>query len=191
MSLTQTTAPASEPVTLAEVKEWLRMVSGDTSQDTTLNTLISACRIKAENYTGRSFVARTYTWELDSKEATGTIWLPRPDVTSITSLKTYDSDGNPTTVTSTNYELVEGLYLVPRNDGWTISRKDRAAQIVYVAGSYTDETDTPADIKTAIMRTIATQYELRTDSITGSIASDLTHDAMEILDDYKYYRPIS
>jgi uncharacterized phiE125 gp8 family phage protein len=51
--------PATYPVTLAEVKEWCRIDSADSSQDVTLNLLIRMATGVAEHLTGRCFIERT------------------------------------------------------------------------------------------------------------------------------------
>lgn len=54
------TAPASEPVVLADVRAHLRIDDDDTSNDTLLNLLIQAARRYAESYTGRSLITQTW-----------------------------------------------------------------------------------------------------------------------------------
>lgn len=74
--LVQTVAPTAEPVTATEVKPWLRIDSGDTSQDAVLTPLISAARTYCENQTGRQFCTATWKLTLDRFPIGGTpaIW---------------------------------------------------------------------------------------------------------------------
>lgn len=60
MSLTLITPPVMEPVSLAELKEHLRVDIGDTSQDNDIATLGMAGRAWVEAYTRRRCVAQTY-----------------------------------------------------------------------------------------------------------------------------------
>lgn len=62
MSLQLISPPQVEPVTLSEVKEFLRVDPGDTSQDDVITGLIIAARSWAEAYTSRRFI--TQTWQL-------------------------------------------------------------------------------------------------------------------------------
>jgi uncharacterized phiE125 gp8 family phage protein len=48
--------PASEPVTLAEACEWLKLSVGD--DDNVVNALIKAARERAEHYTGRHLLTK-------------------------------------------------------------------------------------------------------------------------------------
>ena len=190
MGLVLTTDAANEPVTAEEAKEYLRVDTGDTSQDNVITILIAAARRKVEQHIRQALISQTWTWDIDSDDAQNPIWLPRPPVQSITSLTTYDSDGNATVTGSSSYELVEGLKLVARADGWEINRKERAATIVYVTGAYTDSTDTPADIRLAVLKIIATMYEVREDVMQGSIAPVvLGADSKYLLEDYIYNGP--
>ena len=191
MGLTLTAPPVKQPVTSAEVKDWIRMDSGDTSQDSVITTLIAAATRLAERTIMRSLIAQTWTWEMDSDDARASrVYFWMPTVNSITSFKTWSSDGETeTTVDSGDYELVEGLFMVRRNDAWEVNRRDRAAQLIYIAGPYTDESDTPDDIKLAILKMVATHYEMRQNSVVGTIVADLTEDAYQLLKPYEYWRP--
>lgn len=64
-ALIQVSSPAAEPVTLAEIKELLRVDTGDTSQDATLLDLITSARSWAETFTKKAFVQQTWRLLLD------------------------------------------------------------------------------------------------------------------------------
>ena len=66
MSLVQTQAPSIEPVALADAKNYLRLDSDLTADDTLITMLISAARLYAESYTGRSFITQKWQLTLDS-----------------------------------------------------------------------------------------------------------------------------
>lgn len=63
MALTQTVAPATEPITLTDVKAHLRLDISD--DDTLINGLIQAARAYAEFYTDRQFVTATFQQTFD------------------------------------------------------------------------------------------------------------------------------
>ena len=54
-----TTEPATEPLTLTEAKEHLR-VDG-TDEDTLITSIITVARKLCENYTNRAFITQTWT----------------------------------------------------------------------------------------------------------------------------------
>ncbi len=55
---------AEEPVTLAEVKEWLRIDATSYDNDNVLNTLIASCREKLEGYLGVYFGVKSVEVQL-------------------------------------------------------------------------------------------------------------------------------
>lgn len=126
------TPPAVEPLTVADgsatdVKLWLRIDSGDTSQDVLLGALVKAARQRCERVTRRALVTQTWRYALDrfpgwplpdtvpqgSAEAWGSdlyrfgidvdpraIRLPRPPLQSVTSVAYTDTTGTPQTLAS-------------------------------------------------------------------------------------------
>ena len=191
MSLTVSVAPASEPVTQDEVDTFLRIDDGDVSQDTLLVILIQAGREAMEGYLRRSIINTTWSWELDADElARQKVFFPRPTVSAITSVTTYDVDSNrdesEALIDSGNYQLIGGSYMVQRKDGFTVNRFDRAATIIYVAGFGANATSVPFKIKRGILRWIATEFYARSDKVTGTIQSESKNNWMTGLDEYIY-----
>lgn len=90
MPLIQITAPASYPVTAADVKAAGRI--DGTEFDTQLALLIPALTKRAESLTGRAFVTRDFELQLDRFPCAG-IDLQLPDVSAIASIKYFDVDG--------------------------------------------------------------------------------------------------
>lgn len=62
-SLTRLVAPTREPLTLDEVKEYLRII--DTSQDNVVTMLITAARTQAEQYLRRALLPQQWRLTLD------------------------------------------------------------------------------------------------------------------------------
>jgi hypothetical protein len=62
----QTALPSAEPVTLAYMKQWLRIDSGYTADDTIIADAIQAAREHAERITGKGLAQRTFRQVLDS-----------------------------------------------------------------------------------------------------------------------------
>jgi uncharacterized phiE125 gp8 family phage protein len=181
--------PAAEPVDSTLVKEWLRVDSGDTSQDAVITLLITAARQAVEDYLRRCLVPTTVTWVLDADQTEDPIWLPYPPVASITSVKTFDdSTGSEvaTTVAATEYQLVAGHKLVQRNSGWGTTRTARAMEIVYVAGYGAAATNVPSAIREAVLRMIANHFEERQGFVVGVSVAKIPADALDLLERYRY-----
>lgn len=134
--------PAVEPVTVAEVKEQLR-IDGD-EEDTLLETMITTARQLAEEETGRAFI--TQTWETTFWEGSNRIRLPRPEVQVIESVT--DRDGE-----TLEYQL-RGRVLV-------LAYPAREVTVRWVAGYGPKPEDVPYTIRQAILETVGHFYENR------------------------------
>jgi len=109
MQLTLTTAPTTDPVTLAEVRTWLNMTPGIVEDDGVIEDLIDTAYDELEAFTNRRFLEQTWTLTLDWSEVSSDIRLPLVPLVSVSSIKTTDDDGDVTTVTSTNYQVRAGV----------------------------------------------------------------------------------
>jgi uncharacterized phiE125 gp8 family phage protein len=139
-SLVEVTAPATEPVTTAEVKSAIRVdISTD---DTRLDNLTTAIREEYETIKRRTLVTTTFDLFLDCFPSSDyvPIILPRPPLASITTIKYYDTDGNQQTWSSALYEVDTNIHpgRVKPIDGesWpdTDDNKYGLVEIRFVAG---------------------------------------------------------
>lgn len=185
MGLSLKTAPATEPITLAQAKLYLRV--DDTADNDLITALITAARERAEEYTKRAFITQTWTYRLDrfpkgqaeqwwegvvqahSNILNGgkrDIMIPRPPLASITHLKTYDDANTATTYSADNY-IVDtnskpGRLVLENAQTWpTDLRRANAIEIEFIAGYGANATDVPAAIRTAIYIILAKLYECR------------------------------
>lgn len=181
--LTITTEPTQEPVTLQEVKEYLRIE--DSTDERLLRPFIETARRFAEEHMGRTLMSTTYTMFVDAyDEMADPLWegvktgpylnyyknyinLARPPVASVTSVSTFDDEDNETTFTSTKYYVDnarEPARIVLRQGETfpTALRVANAIKVVYVAG-YTSQYAIPEPIRMGILQHIAYMYEHRGD----------------------------
>ena len=100
MSIQVITPATAEPLSLTEVKEFLRVDSSD--EDATLNIMISAAREMCETYT-RQILMTTTIDEVGDSFPAGNISLSRGPIQSITSVSYLDSAGATQTVASSDY----------------------------------------------------------------------------------------
>jgi uncharacterized phiE125 gp8 family phage protein len=169
-----TTDPASEPLTAATVKNWLKV---DTDADDTLITsLIVAAREAVENYTGIKLFTQTIAETWDNIPVTheihsqfGGVSLSTFPVQSITSVQYLDDNGDTQTWDSANY--VTDLESYPARvapafgANWpTMRLQMKALTITYVAG-YSSVDSIPDAIKTAMQLMITYWYDNRTDAV--------------------------
>lgn len=183
-----TTAPASEPVSLAELKLSLRIT--DTAQDTILTQYIVDARDMAERYTGRKFIEQTLTSYTDSYPTIGGEWwsgwrqghvgyqtgtrhaicFDWAPAISITSVVTIDSSNAESAYASTNYYLEnyddDKLPKMQFNDNASLPgdlRDENGWKIVWKAGYGSASSDVPASIRRAITMLAGYLYENRGD----------------------------
>jgi uncharacterized phiE125 gp8 family phage protein len=156
-----TSAPASEPLTLAEVKLWLKIESGETVEDTLLNSLIEAARTWVELHCNIAILPQTITESYD-------FWLrtfpmQRGPVTAVNSIK-YFLNTSLTTYTDTQ---VDDLYSTPARVmiTGTIPQVDASIGVVrieYVAG-YADIAEIPETLRLAMLYKVGSMYVNRAD----------------------------
>lgn len=137
MGLIVETAPAVEPVTVAEAKSNLRI--GHSEDDARIARLIKAARAECEHLTCRAVAEQTLRVTLDAFPS-GAIQLYRPPIVGVDWLKYDDPDGVEQTVASQNYTLDLGQnvpWLVPASGfDWpsTLEGGANAVRVQYVAG---------------------------------------------------------
>lgn len=164
MTLTITTAPAVEPVTLDEVKTRLRV---DTTDDDTLITaLITAQRQRIETLTGQALITRSVTEARDIGPADGVLTLAVGPVSAVTEVAAVDEDGARTTLDAASYLVdtasIPGRIALVTGASWPVSDRAMAGfEIAYDAGYGGTADDTPAPLREAIFALVADAYEHR------------------------------
>lgn len=155
------TDSTSEPVTLAEVKTYLRI--DGTDFDNILTPLIKTVRQLAEKITGRDFIDKTWKTYLDCFPS-NEIEILKSKLQSITSIKYYKDSVLETFDSSkyyiTNSEHYASIYLVDGQDypGGLDNRK-QAVEILFVSGYGADASFVPEALKQAMITHIAYLFE--------------------------------
>ena len=183
MGLTIITDVAAEPVTLTEAKEHLGVSGSD--DDSYIPALITAARHRAELYTQRYIEAQTWDYTLD-KFPSREFELPINPITSITSVKYFDSDQVEQTLSSANYEL-DSTSTVARlrpisSENWPATYDQYNAVTIRIVGGYAT---TPLAISQAILMIIGTLYNDREDTIVGASVADVGLPSQRLLAPYR------
>ena len=178
-----TTAPTTEPVTLQEAKEYLRI--GDSTDERVLQNFIETARMAAEDHMGRAIMPQTLSYFTDAYDELADplfegfrtapylnyyknyLTLPRPPVVSVTSVSTFNDSDTETTMSASKYyvdNVREPARIVLRLGETfpTALRVANAIKVVYTAG-YTNAFAVPAPIKIGILEHVAHLYENRGD----------------------------
>lgn len=179
------TAPAVEPLLLADVKT--RLSISDTEDDTDITAYIKAAREQAESYTGKAITTQTVEIALDAFPSE--IELLRGPVQSITSVKYLDTNGVEQTIDSANYTIDD---YSPRT--WLLraagyewpSTYDaaNAIKVRYVVGFGDAGTDVPEDIKTALLLAIGHWVRFQAVAESG-IPTRMPRQFYDLLDRHK------
>ena len=188
-----TTAPTAEPLSLQEVKEYLRV--DDATDERVVQPLIMAARQFAEEHMNRALMQQTFTLMLDAVidqdqplyEGMRTapdlnyyknyIVLPKSPVQSVTSVKTFNDSDEATTMAATKYYVDtqrEPARIVLRTGETfpTALRVANAIEVIYVAG-YTSAFTIPEPIRLGMLQHIAYMYEHRGDMYEAQGAPSL------------------
>lgn len=181
-----TTEPSIEPITADDVKLYARI--DGSSEDTLIESFITAVRKTTEAYLGRALISQTITASLDVfgyfnrvyslgidpysgcdfwRYGSQVIELPRPPLISVTEVRTVDEDGTETTYSSDNYYIrtvPEPGQLVIKFEKTPPINTERyygGYEIEFVAGYGTAVTDVPENIKLGMLMWVADVYENR------------------------------
>ncbi len=151
----EVTAPTAEPVTLAEAKLHLRV--DHTEEDDKIERNIATARRYVERVTGSQLMPATIDVFLDSFPTGDTaIEIPRPPLSSVTSIKYIDTDGNEQTESSSVYtvdtvpERAGRVYLA-HDQSWSSARVQRKAVTLRCVIGYADADSVPSTYKDAIL----------------------------------------
>jgi uncharacterized phiE125 gp8 family phage protein len=166
MGLTQTVAPAKEPITVPQAKTHLRVDTDD--ENSLISSLIVTARRMAEAYTSRQLITATYTLDMnDFPYGYGVIWLPRTPLGAVSGITYVDTAGDTQTLATTVYEAISNdttakIVLKPAQD-WPSVQSDKynAATVTFTAGYGSDPADVPETVQSGMLILIGELFENR------------------------------
>jgi uncharacterized phiE125 gp8 family phage protein len=167
MTLFRTTAPAVEPVTLADAKAQLRI--GHDSEDDLVAGLIRAAREEVEARAGLALISQDWRLAMDRWPRFGRVALLRHPVIEILSVTVYGTEGEASLVDPLTYEVDVAsrparLYFATRPEP---ARIMNGIEIDFSAGFGADADSVPERLKRAMLLLVAHWYEFRTDFGAG------------------------
>lgn len=190
MSFTLITAPAIEPVSLADARLHCRIDS--TAEDDLLAIYITAARQMAEELTNRALITQQWRQTLDAWPAED-VRLDRSPQVSIDSVTYIDAAGATQTLSSAAYALDAATspgWLIPA-DGSTWPSTDtvaNAVSITYTCGYGAAASDVPAPIRSWILLTVGYLYAQREAvDLTGKASAIPSRFVDRLLDPYIVY----
>ena len=182
-------APASEPVSLAEAKLYLRVT--DNSEDALIFDLIVTARMAAEQFLQRSLIEQRWLVAYDDC-ARAELCLPMGPVQGIVSVKIYDRDTLLSTLPVESYYLNAArnkLVFASAVFGSAVGVGQRV-EVIYTTG-YGDASAVPKPIKAGMLSHVANLFDSRGEiwSAAGRIESAmLPQQVMQLYGPYREMR---
>lgn len=197
---TVTVAAADPVMTAKEVRAQFKYL--ETAEDPLLEAYIAAATEYLETWLRRAFVSRTYQYSLDGFfdrdrsvnpfERGSEIVLPRPPVTSVTSIKYDDVAGDEQTVDAGDYvtDLVSEPARVKPSPtaAWPATQTGayNTVRITYVAG-YATAAAVPENFKMLIRWIVANWWRNR-EPVAPTDLREVPHTVVEFISQFKIWR---
>ncbi len=146
-------SPATEPVSLTEMKSWLREDGSD--EDQLIQALIVSARMTLEAYTRRFFVTQSWrivldAWPCDPLAMT----IPFAPFQSVSAIRIYDEGGLAQTLAPDSYRsppASDGGRLIFKSSPPPPGRSNDGIEIDFSVGYGASPTETPEPLRRAIM----------------------------------------
>jgi uncharacterized phiE125 gp8 family phage protein len=164
MTITVVNPPASEPVSLAEAKLYLRI--DHNAEDALIALLIEAAREAVEAGVGRALITRRVRENLDiwRREAARGAVLGLGPVTNVVAVRLLADNGSQSVIEPDRYRL-EGHRDRPRlvfSPGVPATLRDIGGiEIEYDCGFAAEAADLPVALRLATLQIVASLYDLR------------------------------
>lgn len=172
MPTTIVTAPTTEPVSVAEAKDWCRIT--DSESDGDVSVVVKAAREYVEMVLQRALISQTWNLILDGLYQP--IELPYPPLQSVTHIKYLDTDGNTQTLSTSVYTVgtdhEPGRITLTTGQSWpSLYGIVDQIEIQYVCGYGGAPSDVPAAHKLAMRQLISHWNEHREPVVIGVVPS--------------------
>jgi uncharacterized phiE125 gp8 family phage protein len=157
--------PAVEPITLAEMKAYLRVDDEDAAQDDLISGLIKAARLTVEAASRRILIEQRWRVVLDRWPRSGAILLPLAPLIAVDAIRISDAAGTASELPDDAFE-VDALSEPPRIDvsgAPDPGRLRNGISIELRAGYGAQPEAVPATLKLAIRILVAHWFENRGD----------------------------
>lgn len=169
MSSLLLTAPAVEPLSLAEAKAYLRVEHND--DDDVIGALIAASRIHVEAQTRRALITQTWRITLDAWPDDGRLPVRPAPLQELSAARVYDYGGTPHMADTESFVVDSGgsaLAFAP----WSLGSPGRIAggiELDVVCGYGDAAADVPEPLRQAVQLLVAHWYENRGLAAPGAV----------------------
>ncbi|MCW5691838.1 MAG: head-tail connector protein [Pseudolabrys sp.] len=163
------TAPAAEPLSLAEAKAFLRVEHSD--DDDVIASLIAAARLHVEAQTRRALITQSWRLTRDAWPADGRLSVTPAPLRALTAVRVTDKDGNAAALDLQSFAVDtagNAIVFAP----WAVAQPDRSAAGIAldVTVGYGDAaSDVPEPLRQTVRLLVAHWYENRGLTTTASV----------------------
>ena len=158
------TGPLVEPVTLADIKGYLRIDGNE--EDRLINSLMTAARLMVEAESGRCLIAQTWRLVLDRWPVGGKIRVPLSPLIRLIEARVYDVDGEAVTVPASYFNvdtLGEPASIVTNGSMPMPGRQFGGIEIDVRVGYGETAAEVPMPLRQAVRAIVARWFENRGD----------------------------
>ena len=178
MKYTRTVAPTTTPLLLADARDWLAMETGITADDDVITELLDEVTAYVEQrWNGRKLISQTWTITLDEEEVDDVIPIRLLPLQSVSSIKTYDDAGDPTTVNATNYFVDTGnipRVILTSSGSYPSDMRWYSGMVITCVVGYGDaSTDMPDDIAMLMKGLTLHQYLAKGRGVAQTVSGQL------------------
>jgi len=163
--------PAVEPITLVEMKAYLRVDEDDAAQDDLISGLIKAARLTIEAASRRILVEQSWRVVLDRWPRDGVILLPLAPLIAVDTIRITNAAGTATELPDHTFEA-DALSEPPRivvTDAPEPGKPRHGISVALRAGFGATAEAVPATLKLAIRILVAHWFENRGDVVGEQI----------------------
>lgn len=170
--------PANKPLSLDEIKVWLKIPLTQTEEDVLLQTLIDTAAIMFEDYTNRILINTTF--RNFSNCFAQSFEFSRGHLQSLVSFQYLNQDNNFIDIESSTYQVLDETFywriIFAEFNNLPQDKQDevnvfQGIRTDFVAGFGENASDIPADIILGLKNHIASLYENRGDCNSGDCVS--------------------
>ncbi len=169
MPLTLLKGPAREPVSLADMKDWLKIDGID--EDGLIAALIISARLSVETISAKALITQSWRLVLDEWPDRPFIDVPLAPVSSLAAARVYNADGSTTALNGAEFLVGASASQKPRlvllKRQPAPMRPMAGIEIDLVAGYGDDGAAVPEPLKLALKMLVAFWFENRGDEPTA------------------------
>lgn len=174
------TAATSTAITLTEARRQCGLPEDYAYHDAHLLSLIKAATSYVERQTARALISQTLDYTIERfPYGDEPLYLPRSPLSSVTSVKYYDTNGTQQTMASADYVVFTdrepGYIRLAADAEWpTCGTRPQPVTVRFVAG-YSAASAVPEDLRALLLLLVAHWFENRQGGVTGTIHTALPH----------------